>query len=107
MIYGIALESNTFDEVFETSQARYDFMKDHTDISSLECPTCGAHGKMEDTGRTYERWFMQVNKENGYERINIIILKCPVCDHYHALMFSWIKPFSLYSYDFIMGVLAD
>lgn len=82
-------------------------MKDHTDISSLECPTCSAHGKMEDTGRSYERWFMKADKENGYERINIVILKCPVCDHYHALMFSWIKPFSSYSYDFIMKVLAD
>lgn len=107
MIYGIVTECNTFDKAFNTSQDRYDFMADNTDLASLKCPSCGAEGLMEDTGRSYERWFTQSNREDDYERISVIVLKCPVCNHFHVLMFSWIKPFCQYSYDFVMNVISD
>lgn len=102
MILDYDINFNTF--LSDSFQSVYDSaVRSH--LSAYTCPHSCHDG--EHSGLVISNTYMRYIYLNSDQHIliRIIVLRCPVCGTYHAVLPSFLLPFYSYSYPFIMETL--
>lgn len=75
-----------------------------SDFSSFTCPSCHCIGHLYKN-TSYQRYYIHSHNAS-VATLNITVLKCENCNHFHAILPYSAFPFYSYSYSFVLKTLS-